>query len=151
MSIHTRSPHHLKTHQTINRLPWPHTIAALLLGTMNALSAQTAPAAPSFPTEFPADAMVLPPQELQQRLEGKVYTAKLTDGTGWRLDYRGQYVFVNVSNGASDKGEWRVEGSQMCAEYARFPSGCAEMRASAARVYLKRSSTGEVVVLDPIR
>jgi hypothetical protein len=60
-------------------------------------------------------------------------------------------VFVNVSTGASDKGKWRVEGSQMCTEYARFPSGCVEMRASANRVYLKRSSTGEVVAMDVVR
>ena len=151
MSVHTRSPRHLKTRQTINRFPWPHAIAALLLGTVSVSSAQTAPAVPNFPTEFPADAQILPPQELQQRLDGKIYTARLMDGTGWRLDYRGQYLFVNVSTGASDKGKWRVEGSQMCTEYARFPSGCVEMRASANRVYLKRSSTGEVVAMDVVR
>jgi len=60
-------------------------------------------------------------------------------------------VFVNVSNGASDKGKWRVEGSLVCNEYERFPSGCAEMRASATRVCLKRPSTGEVVAMDVAR
>jgi hypothetical protein len=151
MSIRADSPFFLMNRCNISRLPWPHAIAALLLGTMNALSAQTTPAVPNFPTEFPADAQILPPQELQQRLDGKVYTARLMDGTGWRLDYRGQYLFANVSTGASDKGKWRVEGSQMCTEYARFPSGCVEMRASANRLYLKRSSTGEVVAMDVVR
>jgi hypothetical protein len=151
MSIRADSPFLLMNRCNISRLPWPHAIAALLLGTMNVSSAQTAPAVPNFPTEFPADAQILPPQELQQRLDGRVYTARLMDGTGWRLDYRGQYLFVNVSTGASDKGKWRVEGSQMCTEYARFPSGCVEMRASANRVYLKRSSTGEVVAMDVVR
>jgi len=72
----------------INRLPWPQAVAALLLGTVGAVSAQTAPPVPNFPSEFPADAMTLPPQELKQRLEGKVYTAELVDRTGWRVDYR---------------------------------------------------------------
>ena len=151
MSISLDSPLLLMNRCDISRLSWPHAIAALLLGTMNAVSAQTAPAVPSFPTEFPADAMTLPPQELQQRLEGKVYTAKLADGTGWRVDYRGKYVFVNLSTGPSDRGRWRVEGSQVCTTYDRFPSSCAEMRASTTRVYVKRSSTGEVVAMDVAR
>ena len=151
MSIRTCSTLRLKVRCTIDRLPWPHAIAALLLSSVNAVGAQPAPAVLNFPTEFPADATALAPQELQQRLDGKVYTAKLVDGTGWRLDYRGPYVFVNVSTGASDKGRWRVEGSRLCTEYERFPSGCVEMRASGTRVYLKRPSTGEVVALDVAR
>ena len=151
MSIRTCSTLRLKARCAIAPLPWPHTIAALLLGSVTAVSAQTAPAVPNFPTEFPADAMALAPQELQQRLDGKVYTAEPANGTGWRAEYRGQYVFVNVSTGASDKGQWRVEGSQICTEYTRFPSGCVEMRASANRVYLKRTSTGEVVAMDLAR
>lgn len=151
MSIRTCSTLRLQVRCTIDLLPWPHAIAVLLLGSVNAVSAQTAPAVPNFPTEFPADSVALAPQELQPRLDGKVYTAELVNGTGWRLDYRGQYMFVNVSTGASDKGRWRVEGSQVCAKYERFPSGCVEMRASATRLYLKRSSTGDVVALDLAR
>jgi hypothetical protein len=115
------------------------------------VSAQTAPVEPKMPTEFPPDAMILAPQALQQRLEGKAFTATLVDGTGWRLDYRGEYVFVNVSTGPNDKGKWRVQGSQVCTDYERFPSGCSEMRASATRLYLKRPSTGEVVAMDVVR
>jgi hypothetical protein len=150
MSIRTPSPLLLKNAWTIDRLPWPWplAIAALLLGTATAVSAQTAPVEKKPNTEFPADALILAPQELQQRLEGKVHTGKPLDGPGWRLEYRGEYVFVNLSTGPSDKGRWRIEGSQLCTQYERLPSSCAEMRASATRLYLKRPATGEVVALE---
>ena len=151
MSIRTCSTLRSKARFASVLLSWPHAIAALLLGSVAAVSAQTAPATPNFPTEFPADAMTLAPQALQQRLDGKVYTAELANGTGWRAEYRGQYVFVNLNTGPSDKGKWRVEGSQVCTEYGRFPSGCVEMRASATRVYYKRTGTGEVVAMDLAR
>ena len=139
MSLRMHSPLFLKN-------SWA--VAALLLCTVSAVSAQTPPIEKKIPTEFPVDALILPPQELQQRLQGKVYTAKLADGTGWRVDYRGEYVYVNLSTGPSDKGRWRVEGNLVCTEYDRFPSSCAEMRASATRLYVKRSNTGEVVALE---
>lgn len=151
MSIRIGSTLRMNIRCTINRLPCPQTIGALLLTSVTALSAQTTPSVPNFPTEFPVDALALTPQELQQRLDGKVYTAKLADGIGWRVEYRGEYVFVNVSTGPSDKGRWRVDGTRVCATYDRFPSSCSEIRASATRLYLKRSTTGEVVGMDVLR
>ena len=151
MSTRPHSPPLLTNARTSNRLSWLHAVAALLLASATAVSAQTAPIEQKILTEFPADAVTLAPVELQQRLEGKVHTVRLANGASWRLDYRGEYVFVNLSTGPSDKGRWRVDGSQVCTEYVRFPSSCTEMRASANRLYFKRASTGEVLAMDVVQ
>lgn len=104
----------------------------------------------AMPTEFPADSTVLAVEALQQRMAGKVYKAKLTDGATWRLEYKANgYVYLNTGAGFSDTGKWSVKGEQLCAEWNRAPSGCSETRANNEAVYIKRSSTGEVVALRP--
>jgi hypothetical protein len=104
----------------------------------------------AMPTEFPADSAVLPADALQQRMAGKVYKARLTDGATWRLEYKANgYVFLNTGTGFSDTGKWSVKGEQLCTDWNRAPSGCLETRASNEAVYIKRSNTGEVVALRP--
>ena len=104
----------------------------------------------AMPTEFPADSAVLPADALQQRMAGKVYKAKLTDGATWRLEYKANgYVFLNTGTGFSDTGKWSAKGEQLCTEWNRAPSGCLETRANNEAVYIKRSNTGEVVALRP--
>lgn len=102
------------------------------------------------PTDFPADAVVLATDTLQQRLTDKVYRAKLADGSTWRLEYKSNgYAFLNTGTGFSDTGKWSVQGSQLCSEWRRASSGCLETRATSDVVYVKRSNTGEVVALRP--
>lgn len=104
----------------------------------------------AMPTEFPADTVVLAADALQQRMAGKVYKAKLTDGSTWRLEYKGNgYVFLNTGSGFSDSGKWSIKGDQLCSEWNRTPSSCVETRANDEVVYIKRISTGEVVALRP--
>ncbi|PKO27786.1 MAG: hypothetical protein CVU36_19195 [Betaproteobacteria bacterium HGW-Betaproteobacteria-9] len=104
----------------------------------------------AMPTEFPADSVVLAADALQQRMAGKVYKAKLTDGATWRLEYKNNgYVFLNTGSGFSDSGKWSVQGEQLCTEWKRATSGCLETRANNEAVYIKRSNTGEVVALRP--
>lgn len=104
----------------------------------------------AMPTEFPADSAVLAADTLQQRMAGKVYKAKLTDGSTWRLEYKNNgYVFLNTGSGFSDSGKWSVQGEQLCTEWKRATSGCSETRANNEAVYIKRSTTGEVVALRP--
>jgi hypothetical protein len=104
----------------------------------------------TMPTEFPANTVVLAADVLQQRMAGKVYKAKLTDGATWRLEYKNNgYIFLNTGSGFSDSGKWSVKGEQLCSEWTRAPSGCSETRANNEAVYIKRSSTGEVVALRP--
>lgn len=148
----------------------PITVAALLAWSATTLQlpahAQTAPAsAPAAEApaaagtnakagtgqEFPADAQVLSASELDARLRGKVYTATLANGVGWRADYKNSgYVFVNTTNGGSDTGQWRTENGKVCVQYrGRFPSGCTEMRGGAQALYAKSNANGVVTVLQP--
>ena len=142
-------------------------IAAVLMGAAASLPthAQTAPAAaaaqqdsgaaaaPSISAgqDFPADARVLSASELDARLRGKVYTAKLASGVGWRADYKASgYVFVNTTSGYSDSGKWRIEDGKVCVEYrGNFRSGCTEVRGGAQALYAKSSTTGDITMMQP--
>lgn len=101
--------------------------------------------------DFPADAQPLSASELDARLRGKVYTATLFNGVGWRGDYKASgYVFVNTTSGGSDSGKWRTEDGKVCVEYrGRMRSGCTEIRGGAQALYAKSSTTGVVTVLQP--
>lgn len=99
------------------------------------------------PPDFPADAMPLAGSELQARLSGKAFNAKLDDGQGWRMQYNANgYVFLDTSRGFRDTGSWRVENNTLCINWQKVASGCSEMRATTGVLYLKRAS-GEVVPL----
>lgn len=103
------------------------------------------------PMSFPPEAQPISAAALQTRLAGKSYAGRLANGTGWtaRYEANGRLQF-NVSNGTSDKGRWQTEDNRLCVTFeGAFPSGCSEMRADAQRLYLQRSSTGEVVTLTP--
>lgn len=101
--------------------------------------------------DFPAQAQTLSASELDARLRGKVYTATLASGVGWRADYKASgYVFVNTTNGVSDTGKWRTEDGKVCVEYrGRMRSACNEVRAIGQALYAKNSATGVVTVLQP--
>jgi hypothetical protein len=101
------------------------------------------------PTEFPAESVVLADEALVQRMAGKVYRAKLTDGATWRIEYKGNgYAFLNTGSGFSDSGKWSAQGGQLCSQWGRASSGCLETRATGDAIYIKRT-TGEVVALRP--
>ncbi len=102
----------------------------------------------SIPTEFPVDAVALAPASLTERISGKVFKVKPANGQTWRLEYKASgYAFLNTSSGFSDSGKWRVEGSQVCADWQRSPSSCSEVRLKDDTVYVKRVSNGEVIAL----
>lgn len=102
------------------------------------------------PVDFPAGAQAPNAAQLAERLGGQVFTAKLANGVTWRMDYKSSgYLFFDVSTGQRDTAKWRTEDGRLCLEFrGAFPSGCTEFRTSDDRLYLKRSSTGEVVALD---
>lgn len=101
--------------------------------------------------DFPPEAQQLSASELDARLRGKVYTATLANGVGWRGDYKSSgYVFVNTTSGGSDTGTWRTEDGKVCVEYrGRMRSGCTEIRGGAQALYAKSGATGMVTVLQP--
>lgn len=124
-----------------------HMLAAWLAAP--ALAAAQGAAAPAVPTEFPPEAQALGDAALRERFSGRVLRAQPATGPGWRLEYKDTgYVFMDLTNGGRDTGRWRVEGTRLCIDFQRFPSGCNEIRALGEVLYLKRGS-GEVVALNP--
>ena len=100
------------------------------------------------PTEFPPEALPFTPAGLKERMAGKTFTFKpVADGAA-RIQYQETCAFFNVGS-VSDTGKWRVEGSSVCYDWRKFPNGCSEHRSVGDLVYVKRYSTGEVVVLQP--
>ena len=113
-----------------------------------ASQAQTgAPATP--PPMFPATAHTPTAAELSAHLAGKVFKGQTSAGQGWRLEFKTSgYVYINISTGAYDYGNWRSEDGKLCVEYQRvIPSGCAEVRIAPQTLYTLRS-TGETVTLQ---
>ena len=70
-------------------------------------SAQTA-----IPTEFPVDAVPLSAPALTEKLSGKVFVAKMTDGTDWRYQFQGGFLFFNISSGYSDSESYSTSESE---------------------------------------
>lgn len=97
-----------------------------------------------FPTAFPDGAVVLAPEDLQKKLTGHATDMTYANGAKVRVEYKDTYAYLNVAN-ASDSGKWRVEGSQVCIDWSRFPAGCFEVRAVGDVLYAKRATNGEIV------
>lgn len=100
----------------------------------------------AFPTQFPQGAEAVEPEALQKMLTGQVFNLVYADGTRVRVEYTGTYAYLNVGN-AQDKGKWRVEGTQVCVDWGRFPPGCFEVRQAAGALYAKRAVNGEIVLM----
>ena len=116
-------------------------LSLALFYTVSAI-AQTA-----IPTEFPADAVPVPAPVLTERLSGKVFVAKMADGTDWRYQFQGGFLFFNIGNGYSDSGPWRIEGSSLCLAPKKTAPSCSEMRSKGELLFIKRASNGEVATL----
>jgi hypothetical protein len=102
------------------------------------------------PLDFPADAARVSADALRERLSGKVFSVKLADGNGWRLEYKANgYAFVDTSTGFRDTGTWRTEDSRLCSEFHKSPAGCSEVRLAGDLLLVKRVSTGELVAFQP--
>ena len=106
--------------------------------------------AQAIPTEFPADVAAMPDNALRERLAGKTFSVQLANGKAWRLEYLANgYFFVNVSDGAADKGKWHVQDGKVCSETTRSKPTCSEARVKGDVIYVKRVSNGEVIALTP--
>ncbi len=100
-------------------------------------------------TEFPASAQPLATTALQERIAGRLFHVTTASGVTWRLQYQANgYFYINVSNGFSDTGKWRVESSMLCSEPQKSNASCNEMRLAGDQLYLKRDS-GEIIRFDP--
>ena len=101
--------------------------------------------------DFPPQAQTPSAAQLAERLNGHLFTARLANGTTWRIDYKSSsgYVFYDVSSGGRDTAKWRTEDGRACFEFrGAFPSGCAEFRLIGDVLHFKRASTGEIVAME---
>ena len=112
------------------------------------LSVATAATAQPGTHQFPAEATVFTAQELQSLLEGKVYTVELTNGDGWRFEFKtgGAYSFKTNRSAASNR-KWSAEDGKLCTESAKLASSCNEVRKMGDVILLKRDS-GEIVKMS---
>ena len=94
--------------------------------------------------EFPADASTLSPEELKEKLSGRVYALDWIGATPWRMEFKSNgYVFFNAGN-SNGSGTWRTEAGRVCTEIRAFGANCNEIRQSGGQLYYKRLS-GEVI------
>lgn len=99
--------------------------------------------------EFPAGASALAPEAMKGRFTpGSEYTFRSAEGYSVRMNFLDGGQATVVAPAASDAGRWRIEGSSVCFEWRRFPSGCNEVRIVGEALYWKRVSNDEVVKLD---
>jgi hypothetical protein len=102
------------------------------------------------PEEPPADSQQIAGEALRTRVSGKTFkfAAPGTPVTS-RLQYNANgYVFLNVSTGMSDSAAWRIEGSQLCADWRKIPASCSEMRVKGDLLFAKRAN-GTWATLTP--
>lgn len=102
----------------------------------------------TFPTVFPSNAIPVSSEVLRDRLTGKSFIIKATNGPEIRLQYKDTFAFLSTGP-FSDSGKWRVEGSAVCVDWQRFPPSCSEVRLVNDVIYTVRSSNGEVVEMQP--
>ncbi len=104
----------------------------------------------AFPIDFPEGAQPPSAAQLAEQLGGQVFTAKLSDGVTWRMDYKTSgYLLFNINTDQRDNGTWHTEDGRVWMEFGGwFPTSCIEFRMSGNTLYLRRSSTGEVVALQ---
>ena len=100
------------------------------------------------PTAFPEGATALASDSLRERLAGKVFSVRPVSDPEIRVQYQGDFAFVNIGN-ASDAGKWRVEGSSVCNDWRNFRPSCSEVRLLGDVMYIKRANNGEVIAMQP--
>lgn len=79
-------------------------------------------------------------------MAGKTFTFVPIAGDAVRIQYQESYAYFNIGR-ANDSGKWRIEGSSICYDWRNFLHECSEHREVGELIYVKRSSTGKVVVL----
>lgn len=122
-------------------------LASLLSGYVHAQS--TLPS-----SEFPATTGPVTAQALREALADRSFEMRLASGDDARYEFKGNYLYVNFSTMGRRmqmSGTWRTEDSNLCIEYPNRQgfSGCNEVRADGATLWLKRIANGEVVQLMP--
>lgn len=95
--------------------------------------------------DFPTESTIPSAAEIQKYLTASTLSAKLGDGTTWRLEYKSNgYFFINTSKGFSSNGEWRTEDGRLCGQLQGRPASCNDIRIQMGVLLYKRDS-GEIL------
>ena len=87
--------------------------------------------------------------EIQKLLTASTLSAKLADGTSWRLEYKSNgYFFINTNKGFNGKGEWKAEDGRLCGQLQGRPAACNDIRLHLGTLHYKRD-TGEILQFVP--
>ena len=100
-------------------------------------------------TEFPPGATNNDSKAIHAAFADKVLFTTYANGIKVRYEFKGEFLYLNVSNGASDTVKWRIDDAKLCTESisGRFPNGCSESRLEGETIWVKRFANGEVVKL----
>lgn len=99
--------------------------------------------------EFPAGATALAPEAMKARFTpGTEFAFRSAEGYEVRMNFQDGGQATVTAPRAADTGQWRIDGSSVCFEFRRFPSGCNEVKAVGDALYWKRVSNDEVVKLE---
>ena len=98
-------------------------------------------------TEFPPGATNTDNKALHAAFADKVLFATYANGIKVRYEFKGEFVYVDVSSGARGHGKWRIDDAKLCTEFisGRFSNGCSESRLDGDTIWVKRFANGEVV------
>ena len=95
--------------------------------------------------QFPEGSSVPTAAQVQNYLDGKVFSVKLSDGNVWRLDYKSNgFFFVNTSSGFNGSGQWQAEDGKLCAQLKGRDRSCNDVRLHQDLMHLKRDN-GEII------
>lgn len=100
-------------------------------------------------TEFPTGATNNDSKAIHAAFADKVLFATYANGMKVRFEFKGDFVYVDVSSGARGHAKWRIDDAKLCTEFisGRFPNGCSESRLEGETIWVKRFANGEVVKL----
>ncbi len=100
-------------------------------------------------TEFLADSVMPTDDALRAHVSGKTFKIQPATGPSWRLAYKANgYAFLNLSNGFSDSGKWRIEKGQLCNDWQKIGGSCSNVKMKDDVLYVKRVSNGEIVAFQ---
>ena len=81
-------------------------------------------------------------------IENKVFTVNLQDGSLWRIDFRGKYIYVDTKAGQRTDGVWKAEDGKLCIQLKGRDLTCSDVRLHKGMLHLLRPD-GEVIQYVP--
>ena len=82
-------------------------------------------------------------EDIFRRLTGAQITARfsgmeMSDGVHWRDRYEPNGTITSQSMGKNRSGAWRVEGQELCVDFAKDQGGCYQVWLSGSKVEFRR-------------